>query len=174
MSQFSLTALSEQTPLVKKLNQGLSKAVGQAIPFVTIEKVKRSTGVSVREVGLGLENGQKVSFLLKADGDIFRVQLNGKDLPITGDFDPSTFNAAMTEIAGKVRANQKAFDLLQKKTIVRIPKAAGAKKVQSTVAKLKEAKALEVQVDDATTKAMTEQEQLKVKLAQAQNNGLPT
>lgn len=173
MSQFNLTALSEQTPIVKKLSTGLAKATGQAIPFVTIEKVKRSAGVSVREVGLGLENGQKVSFLIKADGDIFRVLLNDKDLPITGDFDPSTFNAAMSEIAGKVRANQKTFEKAQQKVVVKIPKAAGAKAVQSTAAKLKEAKSLESQVDEATTQAMAEQEQLKAKLAQAQNNGLP-
>lgn len=173
MSQFNLTALSEQTPIVKKLSAGISKAVGQAIPFVTVEKVKRSAGVSVREVGLGLENGQKVSFLIKADGDIFRVLLNGKDLPITGDFDPSTFNAAMTEIAAKIRASQKAFDKAQQKVVVKIPKAAGATSVKTTAVKLKEAKDLESQVDEATTQALTEQEQLKAKLAQAQNNGLP-
>lgn len=173
MSEFNLTALSEQTPIVKKLSTTLSKATGQAIPFVTIGKVKRPTGVSVREVGMGLENGQKVGFLLKADGDIFRVLLNDKDLPITGDFDPSTFNAAIAEIAGKVRANQKVFDKAQQKVVVKIPKAAGENAIKTTTAKLKEAKALELQIDDATTQAMTEQGQLKAKLAQAQNNGLP-
>jgi hypothetical protein len=173
MSQFNLTALSEQTPLAKKLSAGLSKATGQAIPYVTPKKVKRLAGVSTRELQMGLENGQTVSFLIKADGDIFRVLLNGKDLPITGDFDPSTFNAAMAEIATKVRTSQKAFDKAQQKVVVKIPKAAGATSVQTTSAKLKAAKDLESQVDTATTQAMAEQEQLKAKLAQAQNNGLP-
>lgn len=173
MSEFNLVAMTEQSPIVKKLSAGLAKATGQAIPYVTVEKVKRTAGVSTREVGLGLENGQKVAFLLKADGDIFRVLLNDKDLPLKGDFSPSTFNAAMTEIAGKVRDKQKAFDKQQQKAVVKIPRAAGVTGVETTTAKLRAAKALEAQVDEATTQAMAEQEQLKAKLAQTQNNGLP-
>lgn len=63
-----------------------------------------------------LENGQMVTFLVRQDGDVFRVLVNGKRPSTKGDLSkliPQTFKEAIGEIATKIRFGQAAFDKKQ-------------------------------------------------------------
>lgn len=85
MSELDINSLTEKTPEVVKLKAALTKAVGQDVAIVNIEKGSRKTGVSVRPVTFVLGDSQSVSFLVRQGGDIYRVQINGKDFPFNGD-----------------------------------------------------------------------------------------
>ena len=168
---FDFTGLGEATPLIKSIRAGLVKGAGQAVPYVVISKVKRVTGVSIKDVDMTLENGQTVTFRVKNTGDIFRVQLNGKDLPLVGDM---TMIADVTkEIGSKVKAGQAAFDKRQAAARVVIPPAAVSNKVQTTAQKLKAAQDQESKLDEAIAKATTIRDDLKAKVAAHANGGLP-
>lgn len=170
-NQFDFTGLSESTPLIKSIRAGLVKGSGQNIPYVVVQKAKRITGVSVKDVDMTLENGQTVTFRIKNTGDIFRVQLNGKDLPLVGDM---TMVADVTkEIGGKVRTGQAAFDKKQAAARVVIPKAAVSNKVQTTAQKLKTAQEQETKLDDAIVQATAVRDDLKAKVAAHANGGIP-
>lgn len=172
MSQFDFAGLSETSPLVKSLRAALVKGSGQAVPFVVIGKVKRVTGVSIKDVEMTLENGQTVTYRVKNTGDIFRVQLNGKDLPLKGDM--TMLNDVSKEIGEKVRAAQPAFDKRQAAARVVIPKAAASNKVMTTAQRLKAAQEQEAKLDDAIAKATAIRDDLKAKLDGHANGGIPT
>lgn len=167
---FNLQTLTEKDALVTKLKAALESASGQSVPYITIEAIKRIAGVSARGITLGLENGQSVTFLIRNTGDIFRVQLNGKDLPLATDFDHEygeLFKQGMAEIGQAVRKNQKAFDDKQAKGKITIPKAEPNNKVKTINQRLKEAEAHQAALNDTKTQALAETERLTTALAQA-------
>jgi len=172
MSNFNLQTLTEKEPLVAKLKAALESTSGQSIPYTTIEAIKRIAGVSARGITFGLENGQEVTFFIRNTGDIFRVQLNGKDLPLATDFDHEygeLFKQGMNEIGQAVRKNQKAFDDKKSKGKITIPKAESSTKVKTTNQKLKEAQEHQTALADTKNQALAENERLKTALAQAKD-----
>lgn len=112
-----LSDITIKTPLVKDFVKRLAQSTKQGIPIVDIEKTKRVGGASVRPVLMSLENGQSVKIYLRLASeddklDIFRIDLNGKQIPISGDFDNSylpAFNISVDAIASAIRSGQKAF-----------------------------------------------------------------
>jgi hypothetical protein len=46
MGTLNLTAVTPDTPYIKKIKSALEKATGQSIPLVEIKKVQRKGGVS--------------------------------------------------------------------------------------------------------------------------------
>ncbi len=172
MSNFDFSGLSEASPLIKSLKAGLIKGSGQNVPYIVISKVQRITGVSVKNVDMTLENGQVVTYRIKNTGDIFRVQINGKDLPLTGDM--TMIADVSKEIGAKVRSGQAAFDKKQAAARVVIPKAAVSNKVQTTTQKIKALKEQETQLDEALSKATAIRDDLVAKLGAHANGGVPT
>lgn len=173
---FSLQAITEKDPLIAKLKAALEKGSGQSVPYITIEPIKRMAGVSARSIIFGLENGQQVTFLIRNTGDIFRVLLNGRDLPMATDFDHAStdeiedgnlLGKGMAEIGQAVRKNQKAFDDKQTKGKITIPKAEPNNKVKTINQRLKEAEAHQAALNDTKTQALAETERLTTALAQA-------
>lgn len=170
MSNFNLQTLTEKDPLVAKLKAALGTASGQSVPYTTIEAIKRIAGVSARGITFGLENGQQVTFLIRNTGDIFRVQLNAKDLPLATDFDheySDLFKQGMNEIGQAVRKNQKAFDAKKAKGKINIPKAEPNNKVRTINQRFKEAEAHQAALNDTKAQALAETERLTTALAQA-------
>lgn len=120
---FEFSGLSEHSPLIKKIKDGLGHATGQSIPYVTVHKAKRLSGAATKSVDFGLENNQVVTFVVRQLGDVMRVAINGKDFPMAGDLSPDylpTFKAALTEIGDAVRLGQKGFDKRQSQEKVKI------------------------------------------------------
>ncbi|WP_410472103.1 hypothetical protein ACGTJS_11015 [Faucicola mancuniensis] len=111
-----LSEITEKTPLIKDFSNRLAKTTRQRIATVVINKIKRVSGVSSLPVDMNLENNQKVTCYIRIvdeKADMWRIDINGKQLPITGDLDNSykpSFNKSVDDIAKAVVAGQKAFD----------------------------------------------------------------
>lgn len=164
---FSLANLSETTPLIATLKKALAKATGQAVAYSTIQKVKRVSGESTKDVDFGLENGQKVTFVIRQSGDVVRVKVNDKDLPMAGDLDTSykpSFNAAMDEIGTKIRSGQTAFEKNMAKEKVIIPRTA-SQRAASVTQQIKQKVDEEAGIDAEILKATNLNTQLKAQLA---------
>lgn len=173
-----LSDITEKTPLLKQFRDRLAKATKQAIPIVNILKISRVSGASARPVELVLENGQTVKIYVRTVGDesdkldIFRIDINGKQTPLSGDYDNSyapSFNASVDALGQTIIRGQAAFDKQQAKIKIKnIPKTAPPKNKVQQLNALKE----QVQELDAVIASKTEQKnQMAEKLEQikAQN-----
>lgn len=167
MPAFNLNNLSETTPLIKALKQGLAKAIGQAITYTVVQRVKRTAGESTKDVDFTLENGQKITVVIRQSGDVVRVKLNNKDFPMAGDLDPAykpTFNEALREIATKVKTGQTAFEKRRARERVLIPRMA-SQRTQSILQQIKDKQEREslydLQLQQANERKASLQAQLK-------------
>ncbi|MCC3344518.1 hypothetical protein [Psychrobacter sanguinis] len=115
-----LSEITEKTKLVRDFVSRLAKGTKQQVVVVDVLRVSRVSGASARPVHIALEGGQVVKIYLReapesnnSEGlDIFRIDINSKTQPTTGDFDNSympAFNASVDGIAGIVTQGQKAF-----------------------------------------------------------------
>lgn len=114
-----LTDKASADKAIKKLS-GLFKRAGQPIILSEFdEKPKRTAGVTYRELLLVVASGQKITVRVTAEGDIFRVLLNGSALPLKNQTDVAK---AVGEIAKAAERNQAAFQRKQARIKVAIPK----------------------------------------------------
>lgn len=130
-----LSELKTTTPLIKDFVKQLKKSTKQAIPIVDIEKTKRESGVSARRVRLVFENGQvMVVYIRIADDnpDVFRIDINGRNQPLAGDYDHSykpAFDASVAQLGAIIANGQDAFAKKQaKQKIKKTPTATGKRK----------------------------------------------
>lgn len=167
MPAFNLNSLSETTPLIKTLKTGLQKAIGEAITSTVFQKVKRVAGESTRDVDLKLENGQKITVIIRQSGDVVRVKVNDKDFPMSGDLDPDykpTFNESLKEIAQKIKTGQSAFETRRKREKVNIPRKPSQSILQQITDKQTEENTLDQQQREADDrKAHLEQQLAQLK-----------
>jgi len=130
-----LSDITKKTKLVSDFVKQLAKATKQAIPIVTVEKAKRVSGATTKPVLMALENGQTVKIYLRlADDDdkldIFRIDVNGKAIPLSGDYDNSyrpSFDASVNALGGMLRQGQGAFEKKRAKQKTKKPRATGGK-----------------------------------------------
>lgn len=92
---------------------------------IEISVIKRTSGVSYREMHVALVDSQTVTFLIKQTGDIFKVKINGKELPIKNQHD---HEAAIKEVLAKLDSGRAAFQKMQARAKVQLPP-----KLKSTV-----------------------------------------
>ena len=129
-----LSDITAKTPLVKDFVSQLAKATKQAIPIVEVGKLSRVMGATACPVDMVLENGQTVKIYLRmADDhfDIFRIDVNGKNQPLAGDYDNSyrpSFNASVNALGNMLRTGQAAFDKKRAKMKIRKPSTGPAPK----------------------------------------------
>lgn len=166
-----LSDITEKTPLVKDFSKRLAKSTKQAIAILEVEKVKRVSGASVRPVNMVLENGQTVKIYLRLaaeDGalDLIRMDINGKNVPLTGDFDNSykpSFEQSVDGVANIINTGQKAFQAKRAKMKVKRPTTTGKppmNKAQQKAALFETAKELDTVIATKTTEKQTLQAQL--------------
>lgn len=131
LTTVKLSDISEKTPLIKDFVARLKRSSKQAIPKVEVERVKRISGASARPVMIYLENGQTVKIYLRVTDDhfdIFRIDINDKSQPLSGDFDNSykpSFNASVDMIANTIKNGQTAFTKKQATRRVKPPVVGG-------------------------------------------------
>lgn len=155
MANFDLANISESSPLVQQFKQRIGKATGQMVTSFIAQKMKKVAGEATKDLDFILENGQTITLVVRTDGDVVRVKLNGKDLPLKNELfhfsadafqlvtakkagnyslksneadrksPAAVFAKAVEEIAAKVRANQAAFDKRMAKEKVIIPRSSG-------------------------------------------------
>lgn len=84
-----------------------------------MSKVKRTSGVSYREIAITFVDSQKVIFRIKAQGDIYQVAVNGKLIPVRNQDNHKKAIAELIAVMDKDRSRvQKAL----LKTKVELPK----------------------------------------------------
>lgn len=111
-----LADINEKTPLIKKFIARLQKVAKQSVPIVEVERTKRISGASAKPVHLALEGGQVLKLYIRIvddHPDLFRIDLNDKNMPLAGDYDIGympAFNASVDLIANTVRSGQKQFE----------------------------------------------------------------
>lgn len=162
MANFDLVNVSENAPLVKQFIERISKATGQIVTAFIAQKMKKVASEATKDLDFVLENGQTITLVVRTDGDVVRVKLNGKDLPLKSELfhfsadsfelvkapqngryslaanesdrnsPASVFAKAVEEIATRVRQNQAAFDKRQAQEKVVIPKKSGGSNASST------------------------------------------
>lgn len=198
MSDFKIEDLSDQSPTVKTLQAALAKATGQQVPIVNVLKGNRKSGVSVRPIELVLAGGQAVTFLVRQGGDVYRVQINGKDFPYNGDLslgsatdksapkspkstairqggagfvEAKTFQDVMAQIATAIRTGQAAFDKKKTTAKVVIPPSKdeqGRTAPKNTTQMLKQVMAEEAEIDAVITQKTEQRDTMKLQLEQKQ------
>ncbi|WP_352309085.1 hypothetical protein [Psychrobacter sp. W2-37-MNA-CIBAN-0211] len=156
-----LSELKKTTPLIKDLIKQLKKSTKQAIPIVDIEKTKRVAGASARPVRMVFENGQTmVVYIRIADEnpDLFRIDINGKNQPLAGDYDHSykpSFDASVAQLGAIIKNGQAAFaKKLAKKKVRKAPtgtKTTPKNKSQQRNALMTEATELDVIIKNKST-----------------------
>lgn len=167
-----LSELKKTTPLIKDLIKQLKKSTKQAIPIVDIEKAKREAGASARRVRMVFENGQVMLVYIRiADDqpDLFRIDINGRNQPLAGDYDHSyepSFNASVAQLGAIIKNGQAAFDKKRAKKKVRktptgTSKTAPKSKIQQRKALLVEADELDVVIKNKTTEKTELERQLE-------------
>ena len=89
----------------KKLAQTFSRA-GANVVQSAVGALKRSSGVSFKDVSLTFADGQVVAMSIKQTGDIYAVKLNGKPLPVKAQDDHFK---AIKEIVDAMNAGRSKF-----------------------------------------------------------------
>lgn len=111
----------EKHSLAKRFIQAVNKALGKKDKIIISEvlKAKRLSGVSAKPLSCALENGQNITAYVCVSNEndvpkleLFRVDINGKQLPMTNRFsdDTAIFNKAASEVAVAVIGEQAKFD----------------------------------------------------------------
>ncbi|MDF0607253.1 hypothetical protein HZU77_016715, partial [Neisseriaceae bacterium TC5R-5] len=95
-----------------------SRAGCQVVQQDVLAALKRTAGITYREMVLTFADSQQVSLLIKQSGDIFRVMLNKKVLPIKNQDDHVK---AIAEIVQAMDAGRSKFQLLLAKAKVTPP-----------------------------------------------------
>jgi len=115
---FKFEDLAAGQRAVQTVQRQLKKAGAEAVQ-VEIGKIKRMAGETFRELFLTFADSQQVTLCIKRTGDVFRVKLNKKDLPIKAQDDQAK---AMSEIVSAMDKGRAAFQKKLTRARVEVPK----------------------------------------------------
>lgn len=115
---FGFYELSDKDKSIAKAKRYFAQA-GANVTSVDVDaKVKRTMGVSFREVQFGFADSQTVSFGVKNTGDVYQVKVNGKITPIKSQDDHLK---AITEIVAAMDKGRAKFQAAMAKVKVALP-----------------------------------------------------
>ena len=123
---FSFDDLSDKNKVVQKVKKQFEKLNLTVTAVDVPQQIKRTAGVSYREVSMTFADSQIVTLRVKKTGDIFTVLLNKKAIPIKNQDDQTK---GLKEIADAIVKNQSAFQ----RKLARIAVAVPTKGMRSTV-----------------------------------------
>ncbi|MBL8473821.1 MAG: hypothetical protein JNM98_18670 [Rhodocyclaceae bacterium] len=106
---FSFDDMTAKDKAAKQAARYFSRAGANVVQQDVSAAVKRSSGVSYREMSLTFADSQQVVLRIKSSGDIFQVLLNGKVMPIKNQDDHAK---AIAEIAQAMDAGRSKFQKL--------------------------------------------------------------
>lgn len=115
---FSFEDLSAKDKAAKQAARYFSRAGANVVQQDVPTAVKRSSGITYREMALTFADSQQVVLRIKQSGDIFQVLLNGKALPIKNQDDHVK---AIAEIVQAMDAGRSRFQKLLAAAQVRPP-----------------------------------------------------
>ena len=131
---FDIKNLSTEAESMKRLIDMFSM-LGETLVSHDVEKtLKRSAGITYKNVDLTFADSQTVTFSIKQTGDIWQVKVNNKLTPLRNQ-DAHKPEAVVQEIAQKIKAGRTAYQKAQAaKTkadeVVQSVKQAGLKNTQ--------------------------------------------
>lgn len=132
----------------KKLAQTFSRA-GANVVQSAVGALKRSSGVSFKDVSLTFADGQVVAMSIKQTGDIYAVKLNGKPLPVKAQDDHFK---AIKEIVDAMNAGRTKFQAALAKAQAALPKGIKSAAPKMEVALQQKAADLDAAIADARAK----------------------
>lgn len=135
---FSFEDMASGDKASKKLAQLFGRAGAPVVQTAVDPKIKRSSGVSYREMALTFADGQTMTLSVKQSGDVYQVKINGKVQPLKNQDDHVQ---AVAELAKVLEAGRAKFQAAQAKTPAELPKG-----IRTAAPKM--AVALKQQVDD--------------------------
>lgn len=106
---FSFSDLSVKDKAAKEAAKYFSRAGANVVQQDVAIAVKRSAGISYREMTLSFADSQKAVLRIKSTGDIYQVLLNNKILPIKNQDDHV---AAIAEIVKAMDSGRTKFQKL--------------------------------------------------------------
>ena len=116
----SIASFDDLSSKDKALNalQRAFKAAGAEPVEVTIDpRIRRTSGINYRQVHFLFADSQQVVMHIKRPGDVYRVKLNGSEMPIKDQDDQK---AAIAEIVARMDSKRPSFQkrLAKKKVVV--------------------------------------------------------
>jgi Asp-tRNA(Asn)/Glu-tRNA(Gln) amidotransferase B subunit len=132
---FAFEDLSVKDRAAKQAIKYFNRAGANVVSQDVDTRVKRTSGVSFREMTLTFADSQTVTMRIKQTGDIYQVLLNGKVVPIKHQDDHLS---AIAEIVAMMDAGRTKFQAKMAKAQVKIPptiKTAAPKLMQVLVEK---------------------------------------
>lgn len=123
---FSFDDLSDKNKVVQKVKNQFEKLNLTVTAVDVPQQIKRTAGVSYREVSMTFADSQIVTLRIKKTGDIFTVLLNKKAIPIKNQDDQTK---GLKEIVDAVIKNQSAFQRKLSRIAIKVP----TKGMRSTV-----------------------------------------
>lgn len=115
---FNFDDLGGNDKAARKAVQQFHRAGASVVQSDASAGVKRTSGISYRELNLTFADSQRVAFRIKQSGDIFQVLLNGALLPIRSQDDHV---GAIAEIAKAMDAGRTKFQEKLAATKVKTP-----------------------------------------------------
>jgi len=116
---FSFDDLTRKDKAVKELEKHFKRAGANPVSVDVDSRVKRTSGVSYREISLTFSDSQVVKLRIKRPGDIFQVMLNRKVMPMANQDDHAK---AIGEIVQAMDRGRTAFQKRLAKAKVKLPK----------------------------------------------------
>lgn len=105
---FDIKNLSTENASMKHLIDMFSM-LGETLVTHDVDKtLKRSAGITYKEVSLTFADSQTVTFSIKQTGDIWKVKINNKQIALTNQ-DAHKPEAVVQEIAKKIKAGRSAY-----------------------------------------------------------------
>jgi uncharacterized coiled-coil DUF342 family protein len=115
---FSFNDLSVKDKAAKAAIKYFTRAGVQVADQDVSTQIKRTSGISFREMKLTFADSQTILFRIKQSGDIFQVLLNGKLTPIKNQDDHV---AAITELVKMLDAGRTKFQEKLAKAAIKLP-----------------------------------------------------
>lgn len=117
---FTFADMSVKDRAAKQVMKYFSRAGANVVSQDVSTQVKRTSGISFREMKLTFADSQTVLFRVKQSGDIYQVLLNGKLTPIKHQDDHI---AAVGELVQMLDAGRTKFQAKLAKALVKLPPA---------------------------------------------------
>jgi hypothetical protein len=115
---FDFFELHDKDASIKKAQRFFEQA-GATVTSVDVDaKVRRTAGVSYREVLFGFADSQTVQFGVKNTGDVYQVKVNGKLTPLKSQDDHLK---AIAELVALMARGRSKFQIALAKVKVAVP-----------------------------------------------------
>lgn len=103
---FDFADMANGDKAVKAVGKLFTRAGTPVVTGAVDARVKRSSGISYREINLTFADGQTVTLLVKQTGDVYQAKLNGGVVPLKT---PDDHFKAVTELVARMDAGRAKF-----------------------------------------------------------------